>query len=299
MAILIGVLARPAAALDKQASAHGGDVAGSETGFHFTGALTLGTSIINNSYAARPDNTGLALMRYAGHADVDLIGRRLSIPIDVNFFTDRLRPGIEKLSPTEFDIITGVSSTWRLGHFGASETGVRIEHDRPLDVAGLHQTYLDVRERYLYSVAEVFPGVADALRDGDISGWLTLGWFSWNPSYYARPDNSGRALFRYGVNVRMSTFSDLFSMAIDATMFTDRFAPVPVRPSELDVTPEVIFHRGSWEVHLAFESDRTIDGMGTNPGFKQQFLYALLVWNFAFHGPQPGPFEERSHVPSP
>ena len=47
-------------------------------------------SLYNPTYAARPDNTGLALFRYAAHFDFDLIGRRLSIPLDLNMFTDRL-----------------------------------------------------------------------------------------------------------------------------------------------------------------------------------------------------------------
>src|ERR1700753_2150967 len=82
---------RTAAALDKQGSAHGGAVGGDENGFHVSGALPLGVSLINPSYAARPDNTGLALFRYALHADTDLVGRKLSIPLDLNVFTDRER----------------------------------------------------------------------------------------------------------------------------------------------------------------------------------------------------------------
>src|SRR5690348_6531460 len=70
-------------ALDKQGSAHGGDVEGATSGFGFSGSAAIGAALYNKSYAARPDNTGLALFRYALHADMDLIGRRLSIPIDV------------------------------------------------------------------------------------------------------------------------------------------------------------------------------------------------------------------------
>lgn len=289
-----GPLESAALALDKQGSAHGGGVSGADEGFDLTGALTVGVSIINNSYAARPNNTGLALMRYAGHADVDLIGRRLSIPVDVNMFTDKLRPGFEKLAPTELDLILGVTSTWTLA-FGALESGTRIEHDRPLDQGGLTQTYIDLRERYLYSLAQRYPRLRDIFRDGDVSGWVTLGWFAVNPSYYARPDNTGRALFRYGANARLSTFSDLFAVAFDVTMYTDRFATVPIRPSELDFTPEVIVRRGVWEAHLAYETDRSVD----RGGFKQQFVYALLVWSFDAYNPDPVPFERDEHVPTP
>ena len=83
--------AAPARALDKQGSAHGGGIEGPTSGFDFSGSASLGVSLYNPTYAARPDNTGLALFRYAGHFDFDLIGRRLSIPLDINMFTDRRR----------------------------------------------------------------------------------------------------------------------------------------------------------------------------------------------------------------
>ena len=83
-----------------------------------------------------PTTPGLALFRYAGHVDVDLIGRRLSIPIDINMFTDRLAIGFaRKFVPSELDVITGVTSTWRLGP-GALEGGARFELDATLDHGG-------------------------------------------------------------------------------------------------------------------------------------------------------------------
>ena len=75
----------------------------------------LGSALYNPTYAARPDNTGHALFRYAARADIDLIGSRLSIPIDVNMFTDRDQPGLPSSGRREFDIIAGVTSTWPLG----------------------------------------------------------------------------------------------------------------------------------------------------------------------------------------
>lgn len=126
----------PAYALDKQASAHGGSVAGAEEGVGLTGSLLLGVALYNPSYAARPDNTGEALMRYAFHGDLDLVGRRLSIPLDLNFFSDRTRKGALVFSPTELDIISGLTTTWTLGSSAAVEMGLRFEHDRPVDREG-------------------------------------------------------------------------------------------------------------------------------------------------------------------
>lgn len=294
---LAGVLllaSGPAQALDKQGSAHGGDVQEDEPkGFNVEGALSYGVSLYNPSYGARPDNTGRTLFRYAAHVDVDLIGRKLSLPLDVNVFTDRLRGGAAVFLPTEFDGIAGVTSTWPLGP-GAIEVGTRVEHDRPVDRGSFTQTYVDARSRYLYSLAKVIPGLRDGLDRGDISGWLTLGWFARNPTYAARPDNSGLALLRYGIHTEVSVLNDLFSFGMDGTMFTDRHTHA-LRPSELDLTQEVILHIAPYELHLAFEVDRPLD----RSGLIQSFVYALGVWNFDTRGPADRPFEDRGQVLSP
>jgi hypothetical protein len=275
--------ARPAHALDKQGSAHGGGIEGPTEGFDLSGSASFGVSLYNPTYAARPDNTGLTLFRYAGHADVDLIGRRLSIPIDVNMFTDRTAIGFgRKLVPSELDIITGLTSTWRLGP-GALEGGARFEIDMALDRGGYpsppstgSQKYGDVRARYLYSLAAIAPGIAPTLRGGDVRGYFTLGWFAINNRYYARPDNTGLALFRYAAHVEVSGFDDHFAIGLDAILFTDKQAANVFRPSELDFTPELIARFSRYEVHLAYERDMPVD----QGGLVQQFIYLLASVSF-------------------
>ena len=271
--------ARSARALDKQGSAHGGGLEGPTTGFDLSGSASLGVSLYNPTYAARPDNTGLTLFRYAGHADVDLIGRRLSIPIDVNMFTDRLAHGFaRKFVPSELDVIAGVTTTWRLGP-GALEAGARYEADTALDHGGYEaqepasdkQRYGDVRARWLYSTAATFPGVRPALRGGDVRGWGTLGWFAINNTYFARPDNTGLALFRYAFHIEISGLDDHLALGLDATMFTDKLSSNRLRPSELDFTPEIIGRFARYEVHLAYERDMPVD----QGGLVQQFIYLL------------------------
>jgi hypothetical protein len=270
--------ARSARALDKQGSAHGGGLEGPTTGLDLSGSASLGVSLYNPTYAARPDNTGLTLFRYAGHADVDLIGRRLSIPIDVNMFTDRLAHGFaRKFVPSELDVIAGVTTTWRLGP-GALEAGARYEVDTGLDHGGYDappasnkQRYADVRARWLYSTAALFPGVGPALRGGDVRGWGTLGWFAINNTYFARPDNTGLALFRYALHIEISGLDDHLALGLDATMFTDNLSSNRLRPSELDFTPEIIGRFGRYEVHLAYERDMPVD----QGGLVQQFIYLL------------------------
>ncbi len=273
----------PARALDKQGSAHGGGIEGPTEGFDFSGSASLGLSLYNPSYAARPDNTGLALFRYAAHFDFDLIGHRLSIPLDLNMFTDRTAIGFaRKLVPSELDVITGVTSTWRLGP-GALEGGARIEIDGTLDRGGYdsppasgRQAYADVRARYLYSVAAIAPGIAPMLNGGDIRGYLTLGWFAYNKTYFARPDNTGLALFRYAAHVEISTWNDHFAVGLDAILFTDKEAANVFRPSELDFTPELIGRFSRYEVHLAYERDMPVD----QDSLVQQFIYVLGAVSF-------------------
>lgn len=264
-----------ARALDKQGSAHGGSVGEDHGGFHVSGSASLGAALYNPTYAARPDNTGIALFRYALHADVDLIGPRLSIPIDINTFTDAQRRGALVFLPSELDLITGVTSTWRLSRALAVEGGVRVEHDRAVDRAARAQTYVDARARLLASLARVTPGLADSLGGGDVSGWLTLGVFAYNPSYFARPDNTGYALLRYAPHLQVTLWRERIVLALDATMFTDREVNA-LRPSELDLTPEVALRLGDVELHLAYERDMPLD----RGGLVQEWVYATVVYAF-------------------
>jgi hypothetical protein len=274
----VASLAAPAAALDKQGSAHGGAVTGADSGFGFSGSVGLGVSFYNPTYAARPDNTGKALMRYTMHADVDLIGRRLSIPLDVNMFSDRERSGALKLVPTELDFITGLTSTWALGP-GAIEFGARVETDQPLDRGTYNQTYVDARTRYLFALADHIDGLEKSLGGGDITGAATLGVFAYNPSYAARPDNSGNALLRYALRSEVSFWNHHAAFSVDATMFTDRETN-GVQPTELDLTPALIARFEPWQLQVAYERDMPLDNRGTDPGYTQSFAFVLAEWAF-------------------
>lgn len=283
LALALILVSSQARALDKQASAHHGSVEGASEGFAASGLVGFGASLYNPTYAARPNNTGLALFRAIGHLDLDLIGKRLSIPLDVNLFTDReARPGARWLVPSELDLIGGITSTWRLGP-GALEGGARVEHDRGLDSGGtaagraspIAQTYGDVRLRYLMSLEAEAPDAAARLAEGDLSGWLTLGWFAVNPAYFARPDNTGIALFRYALHTELAVWKKRIAFGVDNTFFTDREAS-PLRPSELDLTLNVMFRGFGGELQVAYERDMPVD----RGGLVQQLLYALVTVPF-------------------
>ncbi len=270
---------RPAFALDKQGSAHGGQVGGTATETNISGAAMLGAALVNPSYAARPDNTGLALFRYALHLDVDLLGRLLSIPIDINVLTDQQRRRLAIFAPSELDLIGGLTSTRGLAKGFDVELGARVEHDHPVDRGSFSQTYVDARARLLYSAAALSPALAKTLGDGDVSGHLTLGWFAVNPTYAARPDNSGRALFRYTAHSELSVWRHRIGAGTETAFFSDRTAANPAAPSELDLTGELIGRADPLEIHLAYERDMPVD----RGGLVQSFMYVVLAYGFDFH----------------
>ena len=72
-AAALALAATPARALDKQGSAHGGGLEGPTSGVAVGGSASLGVSLYNPTYAARPDNTGRALLRYALHGELSLL----------------------------------------------------------------------------------------------------------------------------------------------------------------------------------------------------------------------------------
>lgn len=287
MALVIQLASSGVCALDKQGSAHGGQVGGTSKEFNVSGSVMLGASLYNPTYAARPDNTGHALFRYALHLDVDLLGRYLSIPIDVNMFTDRDRRGAAIFAPSELDLITGLTSTHTLLRGIDAELGARVETARPVDRGSYSQTYVDARARLLYSAAAMAPALAPSLADGDVSGYLTLGWFAVNPTYAARPDNTGRALLRYAVHSELGVWKRRLALGLDGTFFTDKHASSALRPSELDFTVEAIGRYEPFEVHVAYERDMPID----RGGLVQSLLYVIVAYGFDFH--------DQLHRPQP
>lgn len=97
----------------------------------------------NESYFARPDNTGRALFRYLAHADLDLYKNRVVLFADTNWFSDRSKS--DKISPTELDWIIGLALRWK-----DYELSVLHEQDTPLDRDGLIQRYTALQLRYQF-----------------------------------------------------------------------------------------------------------------------------------------------------
>jgi len=127
--------ATPARALDKQGSAHGGEIEGATSGFAFGGSASLGVSVINPTYAARPDNTGLALFRYAVHSEVSFWKGRFAVGLDAIFFSDKLASNVFR--PSELDFTPEL-----IGRFDRYEVHLAYERDMPLDQDSLIQQFI-------------------------------------------------------------------------------------------------------------------------------------------------------------
>jgi hypothetical protein len=77
-------------------------------------------------------------------------------------------------------------------------------------------------------------------------------------------------------------------------MFTDRETNA-IRPSELDITPELILHLAPFEMHVAYERDLPLD----QGDFTQTYVYALAAWSFDMKHAADKPLESRGQVLSP
>jgi hypothetical protein len=142
---VLGVLPMAADALDKQGSAHGGKPGGEESGFALTGSLLGGFALYNPTYAARPDNTGIALLRYAAHVDVFIPKAYLGVYLDTTFFSDK--EADHKLRPTELDLTVGVAV--RLDPF---ELSIAFERDMPLGGGNYTQEMLFLYASWAFTV---------------------------------------------------------------------------------------------------------------------------------------------------
>jgi hypothetical protein len=108
-----------------------------------------------------------------------------------------------------------------------------------------------------------------------------LGVFAVNPSYAARPDNTGIALFRYAMHLTLH-ITPRFFVGFDAVFFTDR-ERVIVAPSECDITPELgVSLLPGLDLHIAYERDMPID----RGGLVQQLLLVHVSWDFTLIEPQ-------------
>jgi hypothetical protein len=232
------------------------------------GYLLTGAFISNPSFAARPDNTGRVGLRYMLHAETDLYKKYLTFYSDQNFFSDRDNGWIVL---SEWDQTYGFTGTvdhwsWR----------TQYERDAPLDRSGLKQSYADALVNYRIRSGEDWSWWKKMFPKNDLTAYVGLGWLFYNQDYFARPDNTGRALFRYVGHFDLNLYREKVLLFSDFNMFTDRSSSNAAKPSELDWIIGVAMRWRDFELSLYQEQDRPLD----HSSFSQEYWAVQL--RFAF-----------------
>jgi len=212
----------------------------------------------NTSFTARPDNTGLVKHRYLGHLELTPHWSPVSLIIDSNFFTDKTR---DEFRPSEWDQTIGL--LYRYQRWAAL---LRYERDMPIDKSGLVQAYTEIEGLYHQ----------DNLLVQKSEFYAALGWLFATQNYFARPDNTGRALLRYVLHGEVPVYDDWLWLIGDTNFFTDRRESNPFAPSELDWIVGVAFRWKAWEVMAFQETDQSID----RSGLTQKYFAIQLKWSW-------------------
>lgn len=232
------------------------------------GYLLTGAFVSNPSFTARPDNTGRVGLRHMLHAETDLYKKYLTFYSDQNFFSDRDNGWIELSEWDQTYGFTGAVEHW--------SWRMQYERDAPLDRAGLKQVYADALVNYRIRSGEDWSWWQRMFPKNNLTAYIGLGWLFHNQSYFARPDNTGRALFRYVGHFDLNLYREKVLLFGDFNMFTDRSASNAARPAELDW---IIGIAARWrDIELSFyrEQDRPLD----RSGFIQEYWAVQL--RFAF-----------------
>jgi len=233
----------------------------------FAGYLLTGVFASNPSFAARPDNTGLVGMRHMLHLETDLYKQYLTFYTDQNFFSDRTNGWIELSEWDGTYALTGVVGrfNWRL----------QYEHDAPIDRKGITQEYADGLVTAKFQAVQDLPGWGRRFSNQNLTVYAGAGWLFHNHNYFARPDNTGRALFRYVAHADIDLYKNKLILYGDINMFTDR-AGNQISPTELDWIVGLAVRWRDMEFAVYHEQDRPLD----QGGLVQQYL--ALQFRFSF-----------------
>ncbi|MGH7257699.1 MAG: hypothetical protein ACREIM_04925 [Nitrospiraceae bacterium] len=234
----------------------------------FGGYLLTGALVDNPTFAARPDNTGLVGLRHMLHLETDLYKQYLTFYTDQNFFSDRT-DGWIRLS--EWD--STFAFTGQLERFGWR---LQYERDAPIDRSGIKQAYADAL------VTAKFHAVQDSglwrrtFPNQNLTAYAGAGWLFHNSNYFARPNNTGRALFRYVAHADLDLYKNRLVLYGDVNMFTDREASNTLNPTELDWIVGIAVRWQKTELAFYREEDRPLD----QSGLVQKYLAVQLRFSF-------------------
>jgi hypothetical protein len=234
----------------------------------FGGYFLTGVFPYNPTFAARPDNTGLVGLRHMLHLETDLYKQYLTFYTDQNFFSDRTNGWIELSEWDGTYALTGALGyfSWRL----------QYERDAPLDRSGTTQAYADTLVTAKFQAVQDLPGWRRLLPNQNLTAYAGAGWLFHNSNYFARPDNTGRALIRYVVHADLDLYKNKIVLYGDINMFTDREADNQANPTELDWIVGLALRWRNMELAVYHEQDQPLD----RGGLIQRYLAVQLRYAF-------------------
>lgn len=215
------------------------------------GYLLTGAFVDNPSFAARPNNTGLVGMRHMLHLETDLYKQYLTFYTDQNFFSDRTDGWI---TLSEWD--STVAFTGLVNRFGWR---LQYERDAPIDRSGLKQAYADVLITGRFHAVQDLSWWRRTFPNQNLTAYAGAGWLFHNSNYFARPDNTGRALFRYIGHADLDLYKNRLVLYADMNFFTDREASNVMNPTELDWIIGIAVRWQRTELAVYREEDRPLD----------------------------------------
>ena len=235
----------------------------------FGGYFLTSAFVSNPTFAARPDNTGLVGLRHMLHLETDLYKQYLTFYTDQNFFSDRTKGWMELSEWDGTFALTGLVDRfgWR----------IQYERDAPLDKSGTKQVYADTLLTSRFQATEDLSWWKEIFPDQNLTAYAGAGWLFHNSNYFARPDNTGKALFRYVAHADLDLYKNRVVLYGDMNLFTDREAGNTLNPTELDWIIGLAFRfREDMEISVYREQDQPLD----KPGLVQKYWAVQLRYSF-------------------
>lgn len=235
----------------------------------FGGYFLTAAFVSNPTFAARPDNTGLVGLRHMLHLETDLYKQYLTFYTDQNFFSDRTKGWIELSEWDGTFALTGLVDRfgWR----------IQYERDAPLDKSGTKQVYADTLLTSRFQATEDLSWWKGIFPNQNLTAYAGAGWLFHNSNYFARPDNTGKALIRYVAHADLDLYKNRVVLYGDMNLFTDREAGNKLNPTELDwIIGLALRFREDMEISVYREQDQPLD----RPGLVQKYMAVQLRYSF-------------------
>ena len=235
----------------------------------FGGYFLTAAFVSNPTFAARPDNTGLVGLRHMLHLETDLYKQYLTFYTDQNFFSDRTKGWIESSEWDGTYAFTGLVDRW--------SWRLQYERDAPLDKSGIIQAYADALLTSRFQAKQDFSWWQRIFPNQNLTAYAGAGWLFHNSNYFARPDNTGSALFRYVAHADLDLYKNRVVLYGDMNLFTDREAGNKLNPSELDwIIGLALRFRDDMELSVYREQDQPLD----KAGLVQKYTAVQLRYSF-------------------